>query len=356
MTVTSGGTASVKFHNKLNTGDIRIAKTTNTGKNLNGWQIGIYTDANCTKPISGSPFTTGADGVVTAEGLLPGTYYAKEVASSDPYWVCDPDVKTVKVAANKTAVATFSNTHRGRAKLIKTMLDGGSPAGWKYEVSSSDGKVAGTYITGKDGTVFTDYLLPGKYTVKELLPEDSPYLCESPNPQTITVEAGQTAEVTFSNRLKPGEILVKKVDTKGSPLAGAEFLLEWSVDGTSWKPVAFTDASNVTEGTSTASGLTDGKLASGEDGILCFTGLHPLRQYRLTETQAPEGHQLLAEPAYEGGIPAEDDFTVQLTVVNAPTYELPKTGSTGSTVLRIAQIATTAVLLVMLLCHIKKRR
>ncbi len=214
----------------------------------------------------------------------------------------------------------------------------------------------GTYITGKDGTVLTDYLLPGKYTIKELLPEDSPYRCESANPQTVTIQAGQTAEVTFTNRLKPGEILVKKVDTKGNPLAGAEFLLEWSADGTSWKPVVFTDDSNVTEGACTTSGLTDGKLTSGEDGILRFTGLHPLRQYRLTETKAPEGYQLLAEPAFEGSIPAEDDFVVQLTVVNALTYELPKTGSTGSTVLRIAQLPTAAALLAVLVHHITKRR
>ncbi len=355
VTVTSGGTAAVKFHNKLNKGDIRIAKSTNTGKNLNGWQVGIYTDASCTKAITGAPFTTGADGVVTAKGLLPGTYYAKEVASRDLYWVCDSDVKTVKVAANQTAVVTFSNTHRGRCKLIKTMPDGGSAAGWKLEVASSDGKVVGTYITGKDGTVLTDYLLPGKYTVKELLPEDSPYRCESANPQTVTIQAGQTAEITFTNRLKPGEILVKKVDTKGNPLVGAEFLLEWSADGTSWKPVVFTDASHVAEGTCTTSGLTDGKLTSGEDGLLRFIGLHPLRQYRLTETKAPEGYQLLAEPAFERSIPAENDFVVQLTVVNAPTYELPKTGSTGSTVLRIAQMAAAA-LLALLICHIKKRR
>ncbi len=87
-----------------------------------------------------------------------------------------------------------------------------------------------------------------------------------------------------------------------------------------------------------------------------FSGLHPLRQYRLTETKAPEGYQLLAEPAFEGSIPAEDDFVVQLTVVNAPMYELPKTGSTGSTVLRIAQIATTAALLALLVNHNKTRR
>lgn len=356
VTVTSGATATVSFHNKLNTGAVRITKATNTGKNLDGWQIGLYTDSGCTSAVSGSPFTTGADGTVTVPNLLPGTYYAREAASSDPYWVCDSEIKTITVSIGQTAEVTFTNTHNGRGKIVKAMPDGESVAGWQFEVSSSDGKKIGTYTTGEDGTIFTDYLLPGEYTVKEILPEGSPYICDAPNPKTATIQAGQTAEVTFTNRLKPGEIMVTKVDTKGNPLAGAEFLLEWSVDGSDWKPVTYTDSPDVTEGTCTSDGLSAGKLPSGADGILRFTGLHPKMHYRLTETKAPEGYQLLAEPAFEGEIQVGNEYFVQLTVVNAPTYELPKTGSTGSTVLRIAQVTGTAVLLALLLWHIKKRR
>lgn len=356
VTVTSGGTATVSFHNKLNMGNVKLIKSTNTGKNLDGWQIGLYMDSGCTSAVSGSPFTTGTDGTVTVQNLLPGTYYAKEVASGDPYWVCDGGTKTVQVKVNETSSVTFSNTHKGRGKIVKTMPDGGSAAGWQFELSSSDGKLVGTFTTGEDGTILTDYLLPGEYTVKEILPEGSPYICDAPNPKTVTIQAGQTAEVAFTNRLKPGEIMVTKVDTKGDPLAGAEFLLEWSADGKDWKPVTYTDSLDVTEGTCTSDNLVNGKLTSGADGILRFTGLHPQRHYRLTETKAPEGYQLLTKSAFEGEIQVGNEYFVQLTVVNAPTYELPKTGSTGSTMLRIAQIIGTVSLLALLLWHIKKRR
>lgn len=356
VTVTSGGTATVSFHNKLNMGNVKLIKSTNTGKNLDGWQIGIYTDTACANPISGSPFTTGADGTVTVQNLLPGTYYAKEVASGDPYWVCDGETKTIQVKVNETASVTFSNTHKGRGKIVKTMPDGGSAAGWVFELYSGENKLLGTYTTGEEGSVLTDYLLPGEYTVKEILPEGSPYICDAPNPKTVTIQAGQTVEVAFTNRLKPGEIMVTKVDTKGDPLAGAEFLLEWSADGKDWKPVTYTDSLDVTEGTCTSDNLTDGKLTSGADGILRFTGLHPQRHYRLTETKAPEGYQLLTKSAFEGEIQVGNEYFVQLTVVNAPTYELPKTGSTGSTVLRIAQIIGAVSLLALLLWHMKKRR
>ena len=102
--------------------------------------------------------------------------------------------------------------------------------------------------------------------------------------------------------------------------------------------------------------MTDGKLESGRDGVVHFTGLHPELQYRLTETKAPEGYHLLAGPAYEGGITPDEMLIIELTVVNAPVYELPMTGSTGSTVATILQIAGAVVLLIALLYIVKKRR
>ena len=352
VTISAGATATVSFQNKLNTGGVKLVKKTNTGNNLSGWQIGLYTDSACTSAVTGSPFTTGTDGTLVVSGLIPGTYYAKEVASSDPYWVCDTAVKTVTVATGQTAEVTFTNTHKGRGKIIKAMPDGGSVSGWVFEVYSSDNKLVGTCTTGEDGTILTDYLLPGEYTVKEIIPADSPYICDAPNPKTITITAGQTAEVAFTNRLKPGEIMVEKVDTQGAPLSGAEFLLEWSSDGKEWKPVTYTEALDVQEGTCTSTGLADGRLTSGEDGIIRFTGLNPNSLYRLTETKVPNGYQLLTEPAFEGKIQVEDEYFVQLTVVNAPVYELPMTGASSGLLLKVSQIICAALLLSLIGYHV----
>lgn len=356
VTVTAGAAATVSFTNKRNTGGVKLVKTTNTGANLDGWKIGLYTDSACTSAVTGSPFTTGADGTVTAAGLTPGTYYAREEASDDPYWVCDTSVKTVTVTANGTATVTFSNTHKGRGKIIKTMPDGGSTAGWKFEVYDSNHKLVGSYTTASDGTILTDYLLPGTYTVKEIIPEDSPYTCDAPNPKTVEISAGQTAEVTFTNRMKPGEIRIQKTDTHGEPLAGAEFLLEWSKDGRQWQTVTYTDSVDVTEGTCTAEELTDGKLTSGADGVVRFTGLYPGSLYRLTEVKTPKGYQLLTEPVYEGDIRKDDGNFIRLTVVNAPVFELPMTGSTGYTAMTAIQVGTGVVLLFILIRLAKKRK
>ena len=356
VTVTAGSAATVSFANKLITGGVKLVKETNTGKNLDGWKIGIYTDSTCTSAVSGSPFTTGTDGTATVASLSPGTYYAKEEASNDPYWECDASVKTVTVTANGTATVTVSNTHKGRGKIIKAMPDGGSTAGWEFEVYSGDNKLLGTFTTGEDGTVLTDYLLPGTYTVKEIIPEGSPYTCDAPNPKTLTITSGQTAEVTFTNRLKPGEILIQKVDIHGEPLAGAEFLLEWSEDGQQWQTVTYTDSLDVSEGTCTSDGLADGKLTSGEDGVVRFTGLSPGSLYRVTETKAPEGYQLLTEPVHEGIIQKDGEYFIQLTVVNAPVFQLPMTGSTGYSAMTAVQVGICVILLIILFRLAKKRR
>lgn len=342
-------------------GSIRLTKTTEDGENLSGWKFGIYSDPACTKLVSG-PHTTDNGGKISAAGLTAGTYYVKELGHTDSavgemYYCSGANPQKVTVTAGAAATVSFTNKRNtGGVKIIKTMPDGGSTAGWKFEVYDSDNELVGSYTTASDGTILTDYLLPGTYTVKEIIPEDSPYTCDAPNPQIVAISAGQTAEVTFTNRMKPGEIRIQKTDTHSEPLAGAEFLLEWSKDGRQWQTVTYTDSPDVTEGTCTAEGLTDGKLTSGADGVVRFTGLYSGSLYRVTEVKAPKGYQLLTEPVYEGSIRKDDGNFIRLTVVNAPVFELPMTGSTGYTAMTAIQVGTGVVLLLILIRMAKKRK
>lgn len=364
VSLDTASAGSLNAYFKLKTaprpGSISLTKTTEDGKNLSGWKFGIYSDAACTKLVSG-PHTTDSGGKISAAGLSAGTYYVKELGHTDSavgemYYCSGANPQKVTVTAGAAATVSFTNKRNtGGVKIIKTMPDGGSTAGWKFEVYDSNHKLVGSYTTASDGTVLTDYLLPGTFTVKEIIPEDSPYICDAPNPKTVTISASQTAEVTFTNRMKPGEIRIQKADTHGEPLAGAEFLLEWSKDGKQWQTVTYTDSPDVTEGTCATEGLTDGKLTSGADGEVRFTGLYSGSLYRVTETKAPKGYQLLTEPVYEGGIRKDDGNFIQLTVVNAPVFELPMTGSTGYTAMTAIQVGTGVVLLFILIRLAKKR-
>ena len=512
VTVTAGATATVSFTNKLSTGSVKLVKATNTGANLSGWQIGIYTDAACSNAVSGSPFTTGADGTVTAAGLQKGTYYAKEIPTDDPFWEFGTAVKSVTVAVGQTAEVTFTNTHYGRIefrkttntgnqlggwtfrvrdsegnsygdittdengyaitdnlplgrytvvelptednywltelgfhdvtvkagettvdtwlnkeqglvwfykktntgesvegwhitvfsdeactqkvgtlitnedgragyyldpgtywaketgdehgrfedeywmvdetvhkfeikphedvsitftnvqygrlKITKTVEGGGSVEGWQFKITDAEGKVldGSPFATNEDGIILTGNLLPGTYTIEEILPEDSLYECTSENPQTITVKQGEIAEVSFINALRTGKVTVEKIDITGSPLAGATFRLEWSAEGSLWYPVTYSES--IVRGGCSNPDVEDGSLTTGADGILEWGNLYPGLQYRLTETKAPDGYNLLDGTAFEGEL-ASDNMSVSLRVVNTRTYTLPKTGSTG---------------------------
>ncbi len=512
VTISGGTTASVSFYNKLVTGNVKLVKNTNTGSNLSGWQIGLYTDAACNTPVSGSPFTTGSDGTIAVTGLKPGTYYAKEVSEGNSYWVCDTAVKSVTVTANQTASVTFTNTHYGRIAVQKSTNTGNHLFGWVFQIRNSDGDLitelvtdengyavtknlplgrymvqemstddnfwqtelgfhdvtvkagetvtdkwlnveqglgwfykktntgdsiagweitlysdeactqvvttlvtnedgkAGRYLdpgiyyaketgdtegrfeneywlvdetihrveikpheetditftnvqygkmkiikavspdgslegwsfritdstgveitgspfkTDADGTILTGTLLPGQYTVEELIPDESPYYCVSQNPQTVTVIQGQTAEVHFVNALRPGKIIIHKVDLGGNPLAGARFMLEWSEDGVSWFPVTYSANALAAKGCCSNPDVSDGCLTSGTDGVLKWGNLYAGLHYRLTEVEAPDGYSLLDDYAFTGKLP-QDTLTVELRVVNCHGFALPETGS-----------------------------
>ena len=280
------------------------------------------------------------------EKCLFATYYVREVdeSASKPDWVFDSTVHEVTVMAGETASVILENLQMGKIKLVKLMPDGGSLSGWVFDIyRKSDNAHIGTYTTDEKGTILSKWLIPGEYLVYEQPDENGRYWCDSQNPRQVVLRAGKTASVYFTNRLKPGKIAIQKVDFTGEPLAGAEFLLEWSVDGKAWQPVSYTDSDYVAQGGCNSENLTDGKLISGETGLVEFTGLHPDLQYRLTETAAPEGYQLLPDIAYEGGLPADEDLVIQLTVVNVPVFELPKTGSEAMLLMQITMIGTYAL-------------
>jgi uncharacterized surface anchored protein len=130
---------------------------------------------------------------------------------------------------------------------------------------------------------------------------------------------------------------IEKVDEQGNALTGAEFLLEWSEDGTNWATIVSSSASGVKKGTTKLQGIVDGKIKVDETGKLLFDGLHSKCYYRLTETAAPAGYQLLKDAAFEGMIEPDEDRTLALRVVNAPVFELPATGSNGMRTLSALQ-------------------
>ena len=323
VTVVAGQTATVTVNN-VHRGRIVVQKNAVNGS-PEGWKFEIWQGDTLVETL-----TTGGDGRAVSKYLLPGNYTVKEIHDRDgTYWEYDVKVEqNATITAGHDTTVTYTNTQYGLLQIVKTMADGTSPAGWVFRVTDSTGQeVPGSpFTTGEDGVILSGKLAPGTYTVEEIIPEDSLYFCDSENPQTVVVTAGQTAEVQFTNALRPGKINIQKVDTLGNPLSGAVFLLEWSTDGKIWNPIVYSES--IQAGGCSNPDVVDGCITTGEDGLASWENLHPGLYYRVTEVKAPNGYQLLTEPVFTGKLPIED-LTVSLRVVNAPIFTLPQTGGMG---------------------------
>ena len=107
-----------------------------------------------------------------------------------------------------------------------------------------------------------------------------------------------------------GSITVRKVDVTGSPLAGAELLLETSADGKTWSE--------------------EGRVTTDKTGIAKWSDLKTDAQYRVTETKTPAGYTLLTEPLFVGTLDSSNR-DVTITACNNAGFVLPFTGGTGFT-------------------------
>lgn len=317
----------------------QIQKVTVTGGTVEGWRFQIWRAEEGKDWEWIGNYGTDAEGRIKLK-LLPGRYVVREQKLDtyksyplpegvDPeYWVCDYTDKYITIVAGETTEVAFENRQIGKVEIVKTLTDPslGTVEGWRFSITNEAGQELGIYTTDAAGIILTD-LEPGTYIVTELMDTDSMWECITPNPQTVTVEAGKTATVSFVNAPRTGEIRIYKVNTNNQPLDGVEFLLEWSENGTDWQPVYYCDPDNLQIGGCTSESLKEGRLVSGADGIVVFDGLHPALQYRLTETATKNGYQLLAGYAYQGKLPMDRDLTVSIRVVNAEKFTLPNTGS-----------------------------
>ena len=126
-----------------------------------------------------------------------------------------------------------------------------------------------------------------------------------------------------------GSITVRKVDVTGSPLAGAELMLETSADGKTWSEV--------------------GRVTTDKTGIAKWSDLKTGAQYRVTETKAPAGYTLLTEPLFAGALDSSNR-DVTITACNNAGFALPFTGGTGFT----TYILFAALALMAGVCFCKK--
>ena len=141
--------------------------------------------------------------------------------------VNDPVVGYLKVEAGQ-----------GSVKIVKTSEDG-KIAGISFTIAGDN--FCENVTTDENGELQLNDLVPGVYTVTE----NAAAFYEPQQPQTVTVKAGQTAEVFFSNQLKRGALEVTKTAEDGF-VQGVTFRLSGTADcGQSVDEYAKTDETGI---------------------------------------------------------------------------------------------------------------
>ena len=305
-----------------------------------------------------------------------GDYYYEEINTLDGY-VLDNTRYSVSLVSSGQTVEVIMTNSRFRAKLVIVKQDGETKtplSGAGFRLFNASGEIVGEGCTDENGQITFENLKKGSYTYQEYEAPPGYALDDTVYPLDIT-EHGKTITVTVDNTAIPTErdgiITVMKKSPDGSILTGAEYLLEYSTDnGTSWQPVFTRTGESIEAGGCTSSALNNGRLSVSSAGIATFSGLKADRSiiYRLTETKAPDGCTLLAEPLYTGTLPVKVDksfssddcevidgenycYTLYVTAVNGAMYRLPNTGGSGFAYIPIVLCILGAVLYAFTITH-----
>ena len=205
------------------------------------------------------------------------------------------------------------NVSYGSAKIIKTSEDG-KVDGITFRITGNG--IDQTVTTNSRGEVQIDNLQPGEYTVSEQMAGD--YVPQEP--QKVTVQAGQTAAVSFNNTLQKGSLTVTKNSEDGLNSGVRFHLYGTSSTGETVDLYATTNGSGVAQFTDvpTGSGYTLEEVDTAVRYVVPATQTtniewekvanvsfrNVLKKFNITlnkvdgETTAPQGDATLAGAIY----------------------------------------------------------
>ncbi|MBQ7016995.1 MAG: hypothetical protein IJN10_08595 [Firmicutes bacterium] len=211
--------------------------------------------------------------------------------------------------------------------------------GYQFRVQSTQTGYNELHETDAEGKIYIRDLKIGTYTIEEVLKEGTNVNggnFQFVIPAAVTVEIGANGEevtqVNIQNDLRRGTVKIQKVDAMqpSVKLFGAQLLLEkkvYTLPGENPSPDSQQDERGFYEWKVVEEKITN------EEGEAGWTDL-TVGEYRLTETKAAEGYQLLAECVYfsmpdgdswscEG---ADTSINREFVLQNLQAYAMPDSG------------------------------
>lgn len=189
-------------------GAIEIYKKDTNGKNLSG---AVFVATSKKDGIQYKIGPTNANGYAFKDRIPYGDYRVVETVFPTNYKSYGQTEWNVTVNKNNNGIVTINAVNEeipGSAKIVKNSEDG-KVDGISFRVQGNG--VDKTVQTKNGGQIQIDNLDPGVYTVTEqtenkYVPQES---------RSVTVVSGQTATVTFNNKLKRGDLTVTKTAEDG---------------------------------------------------------------------------------------------------------------------------------------------
>lgn len=208
-------------------GSLHITKQDEDGTYVPNTSFKVSKNSDMSNPIG--TYTTGANGDVTVDELLPATYYVQEVAVPN-HLVLDSTIRSVQINANQTTEFNAQNQWvKGKVKLRKTDTESGKQvAGATYAIYNQRGQELERLVTTATGYVESGYLRFGQYTVKEVIAPDGYVLDNTVYPVTIATNE-QRIEVTGHDVRQKGRIEMTKEDSVTGGEAQGEATLQGAV-------------------------------------------------------------------------------------------------------------------------------
>ena len=371
-------------------GKLKIVKTAPDGMNKSNIRFDIYEGyPNLSEGKVFASVYTNADGVTYADGLIAGkNYYVREIVPENskqkPDWTISGAEKSgtsadaawfTAVAGSTVQINCTNDWDYGSAEITKVTDDGMNTAnrvfylydGW--DNYTADKRFA-ELTTDTNGKASVTKLIPGHWYYlieKNFLPNedglpeweisgaDDWKMSDSCGTRiaVFKVPAGGKLNIVCKNHLLPtGKITVEKSKEDGTPLNQTTFLLEYSKDATTWKPVEFS-ADQFYVGCCSSPSLDNGTLTTDKTGSVTFAGLAIQDvTYRLTEVKSQDGKQLMAEILFEGSLTEDKEITIR--AVNNEVFLLPFTGSNGFMTATISILVMGAALLAVFFTLRKK--
>lgn len=212
---------------------------------------------------------TDENGTITLTGLPDCSLVVTEIKAPDGYILQDTP-KTIEVKAGGSYELTFTNKKQSGLTIKKIDEETRQPLkNAKFKITKSNGELVKEAETDVNGTITLNGLPDCTLVVTEIAAPTGYILQDTP--KTIEVKAGQSYELTFTNKKAYGLQIRKVVKGTGEALAGAKFKVE-KVSG-----------ERIGEYTSNSAGLVN--ISGLEDGI-----------YVVTEIKAPDGYRIDTNP------------------------------------------------------------